>query len=65
MTDFANAIFRLGIKWPGGECRFSPTIQDVGVSPDALHDAWYKFRINYFGSQTNPGSLPKFDKNQF
>ncbi|MCY4171786.1 MAG: hypothetical protein OXF08_09350 [Bacteroidetes bacterium] len=61
MTDFANAIFRLGNRWPDGECRFSPTIQDGGVSSDALHDAWYKFLDKYFGPLTNPGSLPKFD----
>lgn len=60
MTVFANAIFQLGNNWPSGECRFSPTIQDGGVSPDALHDAWYKFLGKYFGPLTNPGTLPKY-----
>jgi len=61
MTDFAKVILRLGEEWPSGDCRFSPTIQDGGVSPDSLFDAWYKFLGRYFGPLTNPGIIPKVD----
>ncbi len=61
MILLGKAVFDLGNIWPSGKCKFSPTLENGGVSPDSLHDAWYKFLDKYFGPLTNPGSLPKYN----
>ena len=61
MTLFAKELSGLGKSWPDNkDCKFSPTFEDGGVSPDFLHDAWYKFLDTYFGPLTNPSILPSY-----
>lgn len=57
MTLFAKDLSDLGKNWSDEGCKFSPTFENGGVSPDSLHDAWYKFLDTYLGPLTNPWVL--------
>ncbi|MXW31549.1 MAG: hypothetical protein F4100_11600 [Rhodothermaceae bacterium] len=61
MALFAKELSELGKNWSDRGCKFSPTFENGGVSPDSLHNAWYKFLGTYLGPLTNPWILPTYE----